>query len=67
MAVTNMYASGSFARDKSDMIGVFRLESQMLSGNGKFDRTGLGFLGEEDIVASDIGSRSRYSTGGTEE
>lgn len=24
------------------MIGVFRLESQMLSGNGKFDRTGLG-------------------------
>ena len=27
---------------KSGMIGVFRLESQMLSGNGKFDRTGLG-------------------------
>jgi len=27
---------------KSDMIGVFRLESQMLVGNGKFDRTGLG-------------------------
>ena len=27
---------------KSDMIGVFRLESQMLPGNGKFDRTGLG-------------------------
>lgn len=27
---------------KSDMIGVFRLESQMLAGNGKFDRTGLG-------------------------
>ncbi len=27
---------------KSDMIGVFRLESQMLQGNGKFDRTGLG-------------------------
>ena len=26
---------------KSDMIGVFRLESQMLAGNGKFDRTGL--------------------------
>lgn len=24
------------------MIGVFRLESQMLPGNGKFDRTGLG-------------------------
>lgn len=27
---------------KSGMIGVFRLESQMLQGNGKFDRTGLG-------------------------
>ena len=27
---------------KNDMIGVFRLESQMLPGNGKFDRTGLG-------------------------
>ncbi len=23
------------------MIGVFRLESQMLPGNGKFERTGL--------------------------
>ena len=30
------------SRGKSGMIGVFRLESQMLSGNGKFDRTGLG-------------------------
>ena len=27
---------------KSGMIGVFRLESQMLPGSGKFDRTGLG-------------------------
>ena len=27
---------------KSGMIGVFRLESQMLPGNGKLDRTGLG-------------------------
>lgn len=27
---------------KSDMIGVFRLESQMLPGSGKFDKTGLG-------------------------
>lgn len=27
---------------KSDMIGVFRLETQMLPGNGKFERTGLG-------------------------
>ena len=30
------------ARGKSGMMGVFRLESQMLPGNGKFDRTGLG-------------------------
>ncbi len=30
------------AHGKSGMIGVFRLESQMLPGNGKFDRTGLG-------------------------
>ena len=27
---------------KNGMIGVFRLESQMLPGNGKFDRTGIG-------------------------
>ena len=30
------------SQGKSGMLGVFRLESQMLSGNGKFDRTGLG-------------------------
>ncbi len=30
------------ARGKSGIIGVFRLESQMLPGNGKFERTGLG-------------------------
>jgi predicted ATP-dependent Lon-type protease len=30
------------ARGKSGMLGVFRLESQMLPGNGKFERTGLG-------------------------
>lgn len=27
---------------KSGMIGLFRLETQMLPGNGKFDRTGIG-------------------------
>ena len=30
------------AHGKSGMIGAFRLESQMLPGNGKFERTGLG-------------------------
>ena len=30
------------SRGKNGMIGVFRLESQMLPGNGKFDRTGIG-------------------------
>ena len=30
------------SQGKNGMIGVFRLESQMLPGNGKFDRTGLG-------------------------
>ena len=30
------------SRGKSGMIGVFRLESQMLPGNGKFERTGIG-------------------------
>lgn len=30
------------SRGKSSMIGVFRLESQMLPGNGKFERTGIG-------------------------
>ena len=30
------------SQGKSGMIGVFRLESQMLPGNGKFDKTGIG-------------------------
>lgn len=30
------------SRGKSGMFGVFRLESQMLPGSGKFERTGLG-------------------------
>ena len=32
----------TISQGKSGMIGVFRLESQMLSGNGKLERTGLG-------------------------
>lgn len=32
----------TIAQGRSGMIGAFRLESQMLSGNGKFQRTGLG-------------------------
>lgn len=31
----------TMSQGKSSMIGVFRLESQMLPGNGKFERTGL--------------------------
>lgn len=30
------------SRGKSGMIGLFRLEGQMLPGNGKFERTGVG-------------------------
>ena len=30
------------SRGKSGMIGVYRLESQVLPGNGKFDKTGIG-------------------------
>ena len=32
----------TIGQGKSGMIGVFRLESQMLPGNGKFERTGIG-------------------------
>lgn len=32
----------TISRGKSGMIGAFRLGSQMLPGNGKFDKTGLG-------------------------
>jgi ATP-dependent Lon protease len=32
----------TISQGKSGMIGVYRLEAQMLPGNGKFDRTGLG-------------------------
>ncbi len=37
---------------KSGMIGVFRLESQMLPGNGKFERTGLGSDGKSREAAN---------------
>lgn len=30
------------SRGKSGMIGIYRLETQMLPGNGKFERTGIG-------------------------
>lgn len=32
----------SVSQGKSGILGVFRLESQMLPGNGKFERTGIG-------------------------
>ena len=32
----------TISQGKSGMLGVFRLESQMLPGNGKFERTGIG-------------------------
>lgn len=32
----------SVSKGKSGMIGVYRLETQMLNGSGKFERTGLG-------------------------
>lgn len=32
----------SVSKSKSGMIGVYRLETQMLNGSGKFERTGLG-------------------------
>lgn len=40
--ITNPGNVYTVAHGKSGMIGLFRLESQMLPGNGKFDRTGLG-------------------------
>ncbi|GJM58070.1 ATP-dependent Lon protease [Erysipelotrichaceae bacterium OPF54] len=44
----------TISQGKSGMIGVFRLESQMLPGNGKFDRSGLGsdrMCKEKSIIA----------------
>lgn len=35
----NLY---TVSRGKNGMVGVFRLETQVLPGNGKFERTGLG-------------------------
>ena len=40
------------SRGKSGMIGVFRLESQMLPGNGKFERTGIGSDGKSKEAAN---------------
>ncbi len=36
----------TISRGKSGMIGAFRLESQMLPGNGKFEKTGLSSEGK---------------------
>ena len=30
------------SRGKTGMVGVYRLETQVLPGNGKFERTGIG-------------------------
>lgn len=40
--VCNPGQTYTVSHGKSGMIGVFRLESQMLPGNGKFERTGIG-------------------------
>lgn len=32
----------TISHGKSGMLGMFRLESQMMPGNGKFERTGIG-------------------------
>lgn len=40
--ICNLGQVYTVSRGKSGMIGLFRLESQMLPGNGKFERTGLG-------------------------
>jgi len=40
------------SRGKSGMIGCFRLESQMLPGNGKFERTGLSSDGKAKEAAN---------------
>jgi ATP-dependent Lon protease len=40
--LTNPGTVYTISQGKSGMIGVYRLETQMLPGNGKFERTGLG-------------------------
>lgn len=40
--ICNLGQVYTIAQGRSGMIGAFRLESQMLPGNGKFQRTGLG-------------------------
>ena len=40
--ICNLGQVYTVSQGKSGMIGVFRLESQMLPGNGKFERTGIG-------------------------
>ncbi len=42
----------TISQGKSGMIGAFRLESQMLPGNGKFERTGLGSDGKSKEAAN---------------
>ena len=42
----------TISRGKSGMIGAFRLESQMLPGSGKFDKTGLGSDGKAKEAAN---------------
>lgn len=55
------------SQGKNDMIGVFELETQMIPGNGKFERTGLG-TGREAKEATNtamnyLKANSRYISG----
>lgn len=51
------------SQGKSGMIGVFRLESQMLPGNGKFERTGIG-TGRDAKEASNTAFNYLKANGG---
>ena len=52
------------SRGKSGMIGVFRLESQMLPGNGKFDKTGIGTDSKSKEAANTAFSYLKANGGG---
>jgi len=52
--ISNPGHAYTVSRGKTGMIGVYRLETQVLPGNGKFERTGIGLDREEEELPAPL-------------
>jgi len=55
----------TIARGKSGMIGAYKIETQVISGTGKFERTGLALIGRQRKYRNSLqvlqGKQQKYS------